>query len=274
MMSAGSLKHWVIGVGYLGSRLVAALRARGHAVLGIDCTDAGDVVGDAADARFLSSMITLYGAPARVYLCQATSGGDVEAYSHSYAAVLAAVQSVLPEAELIFCSSSSLYGGQGGELVSEGSPLRAGGERAAILQGVEQIVLHACGRVARLAALYGRGRSVLLPRYLSGMVPLSGAPERWLNYVHVDDVVSALLLLPDCAAGLYNVSAQSLQKVELMALMQRVTGLPLPTQEPPSSKRGGSNQQLCSRKLRHLSWCPQHDLSSFLEQEMLHAQDR
>lgn len=271
---ASPLKHWVIGVGYLGSRLVTALRARGHAVLGIDCTEAGDVAGDAADARFLSSMVALYGAPARVYLCQATSGGDVAAYAHAYAGILAAVQEVLPEVELIFCSSSSVYGGQGGELVSETSPLLARGERAAILQGVEQIVLNAGGRVARLAALYGRGRSVLLPRYIAGMVPLSGAPERWLNYVHVEDAVAALLLLPDAPAGVYNVSAQSLQKAQLMEMLQGVTTLPLPTQEPPSSRRGGSNQQLSSSKLRQLSWCPEHDLASFLRQEMQHAQAR
>ncbi len=264
-----SRKIWVIGVGYLGQRLVAALRAQGHRVLGIDVRDSGDVQGDASDIDFLSSMSALYGLPEQVYLCQATSGGDAAAYVHSYHLVFAALVSLAPSARVISCSSSSVYARVDGSLVSEESLLpEQATDLAAILRLLEENVLACKGCVARLSALYGPNRSVLLPRYRSGVVPIAGPAQRYLNYVHVDDAVEALLLMSDLPAGVYNVSGESITKAELLEQLQQVTGLPIPSNEPRVSRRGGTNQRVDSRKLRGFSWQPERQLATFLAEEM------
>ena len=59
----------------------------------------------------------------------------------------------------------------------------------------EQAVLEQGGVVARLVPLYGPGRCELLRRYREGLPCLPGAPGRFMNYLHRDDAVSALLLL-------------------------------------------------------------------------------
>lgn len=255
--------YWVIGLGYLGSRLAQSMRAQGHAVLGIDIAAHADAQGDAADASFLSRLPQ----PERIFFTQATKGGDARAYEHSYRGVIQAVESVAPEARGIFCSSSSLYGERTGARVNEQSPLLATSEKSQILQACEERILQAGGSVARLAALYGRGRSVLLPRYQAGMVPIAGPATRWLNYVHVDDVVSALHLLAEAPARLYNISSESLQKGDLLALIAEVCALPPALQEPEATRRGMSNQQVEAQRLRQLGWCPKHQLRTFLEGE-------
>ncbi|MFI3243193.1 MAG: NAD-dependent epimerase/dehydratase family protein [Akkermansia sp.] len=262
-MSEKDASTWVIGVGYLGSRLLAALRACGQSAWGIDVRPPADFVGDAADVSFLNSLSK----PKRVYCCQATRGGDAEAYRQSYLGVVEAVRQCCPEAEIIFCSSCSLYGGRDGALLDESSPLSIKGERAEILQAAESAVLAAGGRVARLSALYGEGRSVLLPRFSAGVVPVCGSPQRWLNYVHVDDVVKALIMLPNVPHGVYNVATESVCKADLLQQLCALTHLPIPTQEPATSRRGSCSQRIDSSRLRQLGWCPQHRLTSFLEAE-------
>ncbi len=262
-MSDSGTSTWVIGVGYLGSRLLEALRACGQSAIGIDVRPPADCVGDAADVAFLNSMAK----PKRVYCCQATAGGDAAAYRNSYVGVVDALLQCCPEAEFIFCSSCSLYGGREGVLLDEASPVSIKEERAEILQAAESAVLAAGGRVARLSALYGEGRSVLLPRFCAGVVPVCGASQRWLNYVHVKDVVKALILLGDAPTGVYNVSAEFFLKADLLEQLSALTHLPIPSQEPASSKRGACNQRINSSRLRQLGWCPQHRLTSFLEAE-------
>ncbi len=260
-------KQWVIGVGYLGSRLAASLRSLGQAVLGIDIKGDCEAIGDAADRAFLKGLLAKYGQPTRVYLCQATSGGDACAYKHAYADVVDALLALTPDAGLIFTSSCSVYGEKGGAIVDEASPTKAQSERAMILRSVEEKVLSFGGHVARLSALYGSGRSVLWPRYCQGVIPIAGPANRMLNYVHVNDVVSALLLLGELPSGIYNLSAESISKTELLCLLREISTLSCPTQEPLVSRRGESSQVVDASKLRKVAWCPQYNLATFLAEE-------
>ncbi len=49
--------------------------------------------------------------------------------------------------------------------------------------------------VARLAGIYGPGRSALLRKFLSGEARIENGGERYLNQVHRDDIAAALLHL-------------------------------------------------------------------------------
>lgn len=263
---------WVIGVGYLGSRLLAAFRAQGRGALGVDREADCDCRGDAADGAFLSSLVSRYALPTQVYLCQATSGGDAAAYHKTYLGIVQALQASVPEAKVMLCSSCSLYGGRDGAAVDESTPLAATGKKAEILSLSEQVVLSMGGRVLRLSALYGEGRSVLLPRYCAGIIPVCGTSDRLLNYVHVDDVVDALLLAEHLPAGIYNVSSDCLSKADLLSLLGDVCPLPPPTREPAASRRGASHQRVDAGKLKRFGWQARHELRAFLMREYLQGE--
>ena len=62
----------------------------------------------------------------------------------------------------VFCSSTSVYGQTDGACVTEESPATPGRETGCILRETEDLVLQRTGTVARLAGIYGPGRSVLL----------------------------------------------------------------------------------------------------------------
>ena len=247
---------WVVGAGFLGRELAALCRVAGACVVTIDATGGADVVGDAASSATLQAAYRL-AVPKFVFCCMATRGGDAAAYRRCYADVVAALQGAVPAARLVFCSSVSVYGAAQAAELTEAVPAAPCGERAGILQRVEQRVVLAGGVVARLAALYGEGRCELWRRHLAGEPQLHGSPERTLNYVHVHDAAQALLLLAEKdASGVFNVCGASFTKAEAYAAMARMSGVPAVTVSAPAGKRGGVSVPVSSARLRELGWQP------------------
>ena len=234
---------WVVGTGFLGAVL---LRALPHAV-GIDCAAPADVQGDAADTAVLARAAGLL-APEWVFCCTATHGGDAAAYRHAYADVVSALP---PHVRVVFCSSLSVE--------------HADGERQQILRAAEEAVLARGGVVARLSALYGPGRCELLRRHLSGEPKLAGAPERMLNYLHVQDAAAALLALAQSGESRrYTVCGESFSKAEAYALLERLTGVPAADADAAPSHRGCGGGAADSSAIRALGWTPRHSLAEFV----------
>lgn len=237
---------WVIGTGFLGAQL---LRALPHAV-GIDCAAPADVQGDAADRAVLAQAAGLM-PPEWVFCCTATHGGDAAAYRHAYADVVSALP---PHVRVVFCSSTSVE--------------HAEGERQQILRAAEDAVLARGGVVARLSALYGPGRCELLRRHLAGEPKLAGAPERMLSYLHVQDAVSALLILASVGESRrYTVCGESFSKAEAYALMERLTGVPAVNADAAPSHRGCRCDAADSSAIRALGWAPQNSFVEFVTSE-------
>ena len=237
---------WVVGTGFLGAEL---LRALPHAV-GIDCATPADVQGDAADAAVLARAAGLL-APEWVFCCTATHGGDAAAYRHAYADVVSALPS---HVRVVFCSSLSVE--------------HADGERQQILRAAEDAVLARGGVVARLSALYGPGRCELLRRHLCGEPKLAGAPERMLNYLHVQDAVAALLVLAQSGESRrYTVCGESFSKAEAYALLERLTGVPAADADAAPSHRGCGGKAADSSAIRALGWSPRHAFADFVTRQ-------
>ena len=68
-------------------------------------------------------------------------------------------------------------------------------ETGLILRETEDLVREGGGMVARLAGIYGPGRSALLRKFLSGEARIDANLERYLNQAHRDDIAAALFLL-------------------------------------------------------------------------------
>ncbi len=237
---------WILGAGFLGSALAAACRSAGAAVLTIDSHVPADLVADATVAKELAN------APGRVvpkyaFCCLSTRGGSVEEYRRTYVGALQALLSVAPAVRPVFCSSVSLYPDTGGEIVDETCAVCAKDERQELLLCAECLALLAGGAVARLAPLYGPGRCELLRRHVAGEPRLPGSPDRWLNYLHVDDAVSALLAMA-CKrfSGVVNLSSESFSVREVYEYMQKCTGVRVADECSAASLRGCANRRVRS----------------------------
>ena len=87
------------------------------------------------------------------------------------------LSAAFPDARLVFTSSTSVYAQTDGEWVTEQSRCRIRRARpVAILRETEEFVLGRGGIVARLAGIYGPGRSALLRKFLDGTAVLDPSP--------------------------------------------------------------------------------------------------
>ena len=96
-----------------------------------------------------------------------------------------------PGVPLLLVSSSSVYAQTDGGVVTEESPTQPDRETGKLLLQAEQQVLVAGGIVARLAGIYGPGRSVILKRFLNGEAVIEDDGRRFLNQIHRDDAAAA-----------------------------------------------------------------------------------
>lgn len=215
-MSAASQPAWILGTGFLGSRLRRLLPQ----AIGIDSTAPAEVQGDAADPTVRAQAEQRL-MPELIFCCLSTHGGTAEDYRRTYLEVVRALPGT---ARIIFCSALSAGAGSS--------------EKAAILRETEELVLSRGGVVIRMAALYGKGRCELLRRHCAGEPRLAGPDTRRLNYLHVDDAAAALLAAAKAPSGLYAACGDSFTKAEAYALLESVTGIPASAESAPEGRRG------------------------------------
>lgn len=244
---------WVLGNGFLGSRLAEVCRRLGARVLCIDATTPAEVHGDAADETVLRAAACQV-APTLIFCCLSTRG-QMERYEHTYLHPLRLLQRMFPTVEIVFCSSLSAGWGS--------SP------SADILRQAEQLVLQRGGRVARLAALYGPGRCELLRRHLAGEPCLFGEDTRLLHYLHVEDAVQALLLLCSAPPGTCaEVVGETFTKGNIYACLAAWTGVPVARENASPSRRGGAALPEGAACCPVPGWKPRHSFRAFVQQEV------
>src|ERR1044071_627836 len=110
--------------------------------------------------------------------CVSSRGGDVEAYRQIYLEGARHLLETFPKAKVLFTSSTSVYAQGDGSWVTEESetkPLRA---TSRILLEVENLILGKGGTVARLAGIYGPGRSALLTKFINGTATIAPHSDR------------------------------------------------------------------------------------------------
>ncbi len=252
------LRGWVVGCGFLGSALLRVCRAAGMQSLAIDREVAADVLGSAAAPAVLAAARARL-EPELICCCAASHGGDEAAYRAVYLELPRALHAACPSARLLFCSSSSVYGGLGGAEVTEASPCVSPLPKARLLLEAEEAVLSMGGVVARLVPLYGASRCELLRRFVQREPELAGDEDRVLNYVHRADAARALLCLAQNPppAGRVNVCGESFTRAEVYEALSRLTGLPRVATAAEGGRRGVSSQRVSAALLRSLGWEPQ-----------------
>ncbi len=224
---------------------VAALRDKPYPICAVDITARHAI--EAAAGQFDA-----------VIHCASSGGGGAESYQRVYFEGAQNLLAVLQPPAFLYTSSTSVYAQTGGEWVDEESAAEPAHETGRILRATEELVRQNGGVVARLAGIYGPGRSALLRKFLSGAARIEEGDARYLNQVHRDDIAAAILRLVTMPneSQIVNVTDNEPQtQRECYAWLATKLNRPLPPLAPGGErKRGPSNKRVSIRKLRALGW--------------------
>ena len=262
----------IIGCGYVGLPLGAELAREGHEVFGIRRSGSAanelqsvgihPLFADITDAQTLTKLPREYD---WVVNCAASGGGDAEAYRRLY---LEGTRNVIerlapsPPRKYVYTSSTSVYGQNDGSIVTEDDPAEPETETGKVLVATENLLLSVAGErkfpamILRLAGIYGPGRGYWLKQFLAGEARIEGNGERFLNMIHRDDVIGAIIAAlksapQPCICNACDNEPVS-QRVFFEWLANRL-GKPMPPTVPQNSaerKRGATNKRVSNLRLR------------------------
>jgi nucleoside-diphosphate-sugar epimerase len=194
----------------------------------------------------------------RIIHCASSGGGGASEYRRVYLEGARNLLEVFTETQLLFTSSTSVYAQRDGSWVTESDPAEPLHESGQILRETEALILDNRGIVARLAGIYGPGRSFLLQQLLAGKAVIELERERFVNQVHRDDIAAALFRLVQVGEPeIYNVvDDQPILLSECYKWLASELHLPVPPEEAATKnrKRGDSNKRVSNKKLRDLGW--------------------
>lgn len=237
----------LLGCGDIGTAIGCVLLKRGELPLALRRNI--DTLPDGLPALSLDytepeSLACLQEQAADITLLTPTPPGrDVESYRLGY---LRPVENLLalwgdgPPRDLIYVSSTRVYGDAAGEWVDEESELRPADGQAEVLAEAERRLLESHHRVCvvRFSGIYGRLPSRLLERIRGGHI-VRPSPPHYTNRIHRDDCVGFLLHLldlpqrerlylasDDCPALQHEVETWLAQKLGVNAPEESVSPMP------------------------------------------------
>jgi nucleoside-diphosphate-sugar epimerase len=266
----------IAGCGYVGSATADLFYANGWQVEGwtASADSAAQLSGSAPYQIRAVDLTDPEAVSAAAFPCNAviqsasSRGGGPADYRRIYFEGARNLGHAFPQSLLVFTSSTSVYAQTDGEWVTEESAASPSRETGRILRETEELVLARNGIVARLAGIYGPGRSALLRKFLEGRAVIDPASSRFVNQIHRDDIAAALFLLvrqrieQQTARGeIYNVSDHHpLSQRECYQWLSAHLGRPLPPRVDAVSerKRGNTNKRVSSAKLQALGWSPRY----------------
>lgn len=268
----GHMNCLIIGGGYVGKACAQALRQQGHTIT-VTTTRAEKLNELQAIAHRslllkgndLQAMIAALMGQQIVLLSVAAH--SVEDYIDTYlvtAETLAiALQQSSEARQLIYTSSTSVYGEREGEWVSETDTLAPLNAQAMTLCLTEQVLLSKVPSfvklcIFRLGEIYGAGREIQerLKRMPKKSFPGSG--NNYTNLIHLDDVVAAILLaIEKKFSGIYNLCNDfHLPRRELYDQLCQMEGLPKVQWDPSLPSLHGGNKRVSNDKIKREGFIP------------------
>jgi len=264
------MKLLLLGHGYLGQAISREFLAAGWQVTAVSRH------GDSSNPQWLelpcdltspsdvAALATRIFPPDLLIHCASSGRGGAEAYRAVYLDGCRHLLDAFPGVPLIFTSSTSVYAQTDGSEVTEESPAEPDRETGEILRETEDLVLAGGGLVARLAGIYGPGRSVLLKKFLTGEAIIEEDGQRFLNQIHRDDAARALFHLSSSPLStlhsqLFNLSdSHPLTQLECYTGLANLFDRPLPPSGPRdlNRKRGWTHKRVSNAKLRATGWEP------------------
>jgi nucleoside-diphosphate-sugar epimerase len=269
----------ILGCGYLGLRVARRWHAAGevvHAVTrsaeranALEQQRLKPIVADVADRTSLAGQLL------EVETVLYAIGFDAKAGKSRQEVQLDGLKSVLdalPEkiGRLIYISTTGVYAQDDGRWVDEESECQPTREAAVVALAAESLVRrHALAPrsfILRLAGIYGPGRIPHRADLIAGHA-IKAAPDDYLNLIHVDDAVSAILAIEveGKPPRMFLVSdGQPVRRGAFFAELARLGGAPTPRFEIPppdvrAASRSGSNKRISNGRIRsELGFAPHY----------------
>jgi nucleoside-diphosphate-sugar epimerase len=190
----------LLGCGDIGTALGLQLLKQGHRPLAVRRNISAlpeQLPGRAIDYRDPAQLKQLVECPCDITVMTATPmGRDEQAYREGF---LLPVQNLLqlwqegPARQLIFVSSTRVYGDCDGAWIDETTALKPADAQARVMVEAESLLLESRHEVSivRFSGIYGRIPSRLLERLARGEI-CAVEPQRFSNRIHRDDCIGFL----------------------------------------------------------------------------------
>jgi nucleoside-diphosphate-sugar epimerase len=260
------MKIAIIGCGYIGMACATQLRRLGHFVTGTTTSPSRiDELQHICDKTLLLNGDDLKGMIALVKeqdcvivtVAAGRNGNYNETYLNTVETLTKALKRAPTPQQVIYTSSTSVYGDNNGGLVEEDHPVAPVNSNGVVLCLTEQTLIaqkpegiDVC--ILRLGEIYGPGRDLASHVHLSQKSPLPGTGKNLTNLIHRDDVVGAILFAIDMnLSGIFNLCNNvHVTREELYSTLCNKERLPQPQWNPAISSPHGANKQVCNRKIQ------------------------
>ena len=269
------MRKLIIGCGYLGRRVAVAWLSDGHDVSALTRSERHaeelqsvgitPIIGDVTKPPTLSEL------PSADTLLYAV-GFDRTAGLSQRTVYVDGLTNVLQEVgsrigRMIYISSTSVYGQQGGEWIDEDSSTRPSTPSGQVCLDAEQVVRDlfssdaksspdAMAVVLRLAGIYGPSRLLRRIEAVRAGTPLAGDPCAWLNLIHVDDAVAAVRAIAtsaECGSTYLVSDDRPISRQDYFNRLAAIVGADPPVFDPSMEsplRVSGLGKRCSNRKLR------------------------
>ncbi len=230
----------IIGCGYVGGAVAQHWQSLGRVMTATTTTPERiaeleqivqrAVVLEGVDEQTLESVLqdqqTVYLSVAPTASQQVDADGYEKTYLQTAKSLVSALRKAPNVKQLIYTSSSAIYGDSQGGWVDEASAVLSSNRHAEILLETEQVLLSASSPalsvcILRLGAIYGPEREIGTRFAKLAGTTRSGTGDYFTNWVHLDDIVSVSeFALDRHLQGIYNVVSDG--PVTVRELFERV----------------------------------------------------
>ena len=244
----------IVGCGYLGARVGAAWLAAGrpvHALTrsrgdGLRAQGFVPITGDVLDPASLTGLPAASTILYAVGLDRSAGRSMRDVYVQGLRNVLAALPA---GGRFLYVSSTSVYGQTEGELVDGDSAAEPREENGRIVLETERTLRESRpdATILRFAGIYGPNRGIRKQSLLKGE-PYVGDADKWLNLIHVDDGVRAVLAAErtDASVGRTFAIADDtpVSRRDFYAEFARLLGAPEARFEPAAEPSREANRRI------------------------------
>ena len=263
----------IVGCGYVGLPLGAELVKQGHEVYGLRRSDSARAELVSAGIHPLAADITRPGDLAKlpapyewVVNTVSSNNGGADEYRAVY---LEGTRNLIdwlssaPPKKLVFTSSTSVYAQTDGSLVKEDAPAAPQSPTSRLVAETESLLLQAASErkfpavILRVAGIYGPERGHLFLQYLRNEARIAGKGQRFLNMIHRDDLVTAIVaaLRSGRPGQIYNaVDDEPVAQIHFFRWLSETLGKSMPpfvtAEESAGRKRGLTNKRVSNRRLK------------------------
>ncbi len=249
----------IFGCGYLGRVVAEQWLARGKRVAALS---RGQSTLPAGVERIIGDVVqpaTLDGLP-RVDTVLYAIGFDRSSGTSMrmvYVDGLANVLAHLPQPRrFIYVSSSSVYGQTDGGWVDESSPTEPAEDSGRVVLDAEKLLLERLptAMILRFSGIYGPGR-LLRRQAIEKGEPIVGDAEKWLNLIHRDDGVRAVLAAEQhgTPGSIYNIcDDHPVRRRYFYTALARMLNAPPPTFVLPPADQPIPPHERAHRRINNL----------------------